>query len=102
MSLWRKKRIYERTPRLLMAFHPKALTTTEVMAGLLALHIVDGLPIPDRNSGARDFNNTYVNYSCGDSYGITPYSLLIFWLTTLKQKNHKSSANLNNFLNLQT
>ncbi len=36
------------------AFHPKAVNTCLLLAGLLASHLLNVLPIPFRNSGCSD------------------------------------------------
>jgi hypothetical protein len=63
---------------LLIAFHPKA----QIIMDIRQVSWLSTLLTPSRGAEcatvATMVNNVYVDYSCGDSSGISPYSLLIF------------------------
>lgn len=77
MSLWKKILIRFTNGKTDRDFSPES-SDKYLPAGLLA-HLFVGLPTPTRRGSGLKLT-TALNaeaYSCGDSYGITPYSLFI-------------------------
>ena len=99
MSLGEMKNKWLR--HLLIAFHPKALTTCWILAGLLAYLVVNAFPFIQEQwlkSVNKCILAMHEDYSCGDSYGInffkdSPYSLLISQGCT-PCENQKSVTNI--------
>ena len=76
-------------------FHPKVkILKRNFAAGLLAFHITEAFPLALTRTVAKGVSKYSVDYSCGDSSGLSPAFPINLRTAVKQRKNRKSEANI--------